>query len=62
MPSVAEERRSGAELQVLLGGSVCAQVDRGVDEAARHEERHRCEECSPETQPQPGMRAADGGS
>ena len=54
MPSLAKEWRGGAELQVLLGGSVRAEVHRCVDEDASHKQRHRGHECAPKGQPQPG--------
>jgi hypothetical protein len=60
MPSLAKEGRGGAELQVLFGGSVCAEVYRGVDEDARDKERRRGQERAPESQPKPHAGVADG--
>ena len=41
VPSLAEEWCGGAELQMLIGGGVCTEVDCCVDEAAGDEERDR---------------------
>jgi hypothetical protein len=41
---LAKEGRSGAELQVLLGGSVCAEVDRSVDDGAGNQQCYHRQE------------------
>ena len=60
MPPLAEERCGGSKLQVLLGGSVCAKVDRRVDEAGRHRSAIDVSSATPEGEPQPFTGAADG--